>query len=109
MTAMQIGNTIYASNPIVGWDLYFNSHSKLHDAIMFGDTKQCLSIINSNTIDLDKLIDNKTCLDITPLFMMLQYSVVHNYDECINKLVEKKIKQKTDFRDFLKNIELYLG
>lgn len=47
-----------------------------------------------------------TCLDITPLFMMLQYSVINNFDECIYKLVEKKIEQKTNFKDFLKNIEL---
>ena len=43
---MQIGNSIYASNLIIGLDLYFKSHSKLHDAIMYGDIKQCLKIIN---------------------------------------------------------------
>ena len=102
---MQIENTIYASDPISGWDLYFKSHSKLHDAIMNGDIKQCINIINTEN-DTNKFIDVMTCLNITPLFMMLQYSVVNNYDECIYKLVETKIKHKTDFRDFLKNIEM---
>lgn len=47
MTTKQIGNTIYSSDAISGWDYYFKSHTKLHDAIMYGYIQQCINIIES--------------------------------------------------------------
>ena len=101
MTAMQIGNKIYASDPITGWGFYQSKNTILHTAIENGDIKSCISYMEK-----PEYYDRASCLGVTPLFMMLQYSVITNYSEPIKILVNKKIENKTDFKAFLENMNL---
>ena len=99
MTAMQIDNKIYASDAITGWSFYQSQNTILHTAIENGDIKSCISYMQKS-----KYYDTSNCLGVTPLFMMLQYSVISNYYEAIKIHVNKKIENKTDFQDFLQNM-----
>jgi hypothetical protein len=99
MTAMQIDNKIYASDAITGWSFYQSQNTILHTAIENGDIKSCISYMQKS-----KYYDTSNCLGVTPLFMMLQYSVVADYSEPIKIHVNKKIENKTDFTPFLENM-----
>jgi hypothetical protein len=101
MTAMQIGNKIYASDPITGWSFYQSKNTILQTAIENSDIHACISYMQKS-----EYYDTSNCLGVTPLFMMLQYSVIADYSEPIKILVNKKIENKTDFKDFLQNMNL---
>lgn len=101
MTSIQIENTIYASDPITGWAHYMKSQTILHKVIENGDIRS--AIYYGSQPDL---IDAETCLEITPLFMMLQYSIVADFGEAIKVLVDKKLQVNPSFERFFKNIIL---
>ena len=99
MTAMQIDNKIYASDAITGWTFYQSKHTDLLKAIENSDIQACISYIQKS-----EYYDTPSCLGVTPLFMMLQYSVVADYSEPIKIYVNKKIGNNTDFTPFLENM-----
>ena len=101
MTSIQIGNKIYASDPITGWSHYMQSQTILHKVIENGDVTSAVHYGS-----LPELIDKETCLEITPLFMMLQYSVIADFAPAINALVNKKLELNTSFDRFFKNITM---
>lgn len=101
MTAIQIGDKIYASDPITGWGFYEKSQSILQKTIENSDVVSATIYASDPT-----LVDKESCLGITPLFMMLQYLVVADFTPAIKVLVDKKIALKTSFDSFKKNLEL---
>lgn len=101
MTSIQIGDKIYASDPITGWGHYMRSETILHKSIENGDVVSA-TIYASDPV----IVDKETCLGITALFMMLQYSVIADFTPAIRVLVDTKIKHNTNFNGFLKNIDL---
>jgi len=101
MTSVQIDDKIYASNPITTWAHYYDSQSILHKVIEKGDVTSAIHYGAQ-----PELVDKESCLRITPLFMMLQYSVIANFTPAIKVLVDKKIEMGTSFDGFLKNIDL---
>ena len=100
MTSIQIGDKIYASDPITGWGHYIRSQTILHKVIENGDVKSSIHYGSQS-----ELIDKECCLGITPLFMMLQYSVIADFTQAIKALVDKKLEIKTNFNRFFSNIE----
>ena len=101
MTSIQIGNKIYASDPITGWTHYYNSQSILQQCIENRDVKSATFYASD-----PKLIDKESCLGVTPLFMMLQYSSVSDFTPAIKVLIDKKLELKTPFDSFKNNIDL---
>lgn len=101
MTSIQIENKIYASDPITGWAHYMRSQTILHKVIENGDIKSAIHYAAQ-----PELIDVETCLEMTPLFMMLQYSIVTDFGEAIKVLVDKKLQVNSSFDRFCKNIIL---
>ena len=101
MTSIQIGDKIYASDPITGWGHHARTQSILHKVIENGDVKSAIHYGSKA-----ELIDKETCLGITALFMMLQYSVIADFTPAIKVLVDKKIEIGTNFDGFLKNIDM---
>jgi hypothetical protein len=101
MTSIQIGDKIYASDPITGWRHYMRSQTILHKVIENGDVTSAIHYGAQ-----PELIDAETCLEITPLFMMLQYSIVTDFSEAIKVLVDKKLQVNPSFERFFKNIIL---
>ena len=101
MSATQIGDKIYASNPITGWAFYEKSETILHKVIENSDVKSACHYGS-----LPEYIDKMTCLNITPLFMMLQYSIVADFSPAIKILVDKKLELNTSFDTFFTNIKL---
>ena len=101
MTSVQIGDKIYSSDPFSGWEYYFQTQSNLQKCIENGDVASAI-IYSSDP----KLIDHETCLGITSLFMMLQYSVIVDFSPAIKNLVEKKFEMNTSFDSFKKNMDL---
>ena len=84
-----------------GWEYYFQTQSILQKCIENGD------VVSATIYSSDpKLIDHETCLGITSLFMMLQYSVIVDFSPAIKKLVEKKFEMNTSFDSFKKNMDL---
>ena len=101
MTSIQIGDKIYASDPITGWTHYYNSQSILQQCIENRD------VLSATFYASDpKLIDKASCLGITPLFMMLQYSIVADFTPAIKVLIDKKLELKTPFDSFKNNLDL---
>jgi hypothetical protein len=100
MTA-QIGDKIYASDPITGWGFYEESQSILQKCIENRD-------VVSATIyaSYPNMIDKESCLGITSLFMMLQYSIVADFSQAIRILVDKKLELNTSFDSFKKNMDM---
>jgi len=101
MSSIQIGNKIYASDPITGWGHYMRSETILHQVIENGDVTSAIHYGSK-----PELIDKETCLGITALFMMVQYSVIADFSPAIRVLVDKKIEMGTSFDGFLKNIDM---
>lgn len=101
MSAMQFGDKIYASDCITGWAFYEKSHTILHKVIENRDVNSACNYAKHTD-----LIDKTTCLNITPLFMMLQYSIVADFSPAIKILVDKKLELKTNFNTFFENINL---
>jgi hypothetical protein len=101
MTSIQIGNKIYASDPITGWTHYYNSQSILQQCIENRDVKSATFYASD-----PKLIDKESCLGVTPLFMMLQYSSVSDFTPAIKVLIDKKLELKTPFDSFKNNLDL---
>jgi len=77
------------------------SETILHKSIENGDVVSA-TIYASDPV----IVDKETCLGITALFMMLQYSVIADFTPAIKVLVDTKIKHNTNFVGFLKNLEL---
>jgi len=101
MTSIQIGDKIYASDPITGWTHYYNSQSILQQCIENRD------VLSATIYACDpELIDKESCLGITPLFMMLQYSIVADFTPAIKVLIDKKLELKTSFDSFKNNLDL---
>ena len=101
MTAIQIGDKIYASDPITGWGFYEKFQSILQKSIENSDVVSATIYASEPT-----LVDKESCLGITPLFMMVQYSVIADFTPAIKVLVDKKIELGTNFDGFLKNIDM---
>jgi len=101
MSSIQIGNKIYASDPITGWGHYIRSQTILHQVIEKGDVTSAIHYGSK-----PELIDKETCLGITALFMMVQYSVIADFSPAIKVLVDKKMEMGTSFDGFLKNIDM---
>ena len=71
------------------------SQSILHKVIENGDVTSAIHYAAQ-----PELIDAETCLEITPLFMMLQYSIVADFGEAIKVLVDKKLQVNPSFERF---------
>jgi hypothetical protein len=101
MSAVQIGDKIYASDPITGWGFYEESQSILQKCIENRDVKSATFYASD-----PKMIDKESCLKITSLFMMLQYSIVADFSPAIRVLVDKKLELNTSFDSFKKNMDM---
>jgi hypothetical protein len=101
MTSIQIGDKIYASDPITGWIHYMSSQSILHKVIENRDVKSAIHYGSK-----EELIDKETCIGVTALFMMLQYCIVADFTPAIKVLIDKKLELKTPFDSFKNNLDL---
>ena len=96
---------LQSSDVISELNIMFKQDTILHNAIQMINP-------NTNIETLLKLIDTVnidalTTFDITHLFMAIQYSVINpNLKEVFTKIVEKKIKENTNFNDFIANMNL---
>lgn len=94
-----------SSDVMTEFKIAFKHDSPLHHSIQmvssYSDIKPLLKMVDSVNVD------SLTTFDITHLFMCLQYSIINpNLKEVFKKIVEKKIKEKTSFKDFIANMNL---
>jgi hypothetical protein len=94
-------NKIYANNFLDGYGFMLDSYTLLHHAIEKGQINKCLDCCS-----LD-LIDKMTNLNVTPLFLALQYSIVHpDLEKVFKKIYKVKKDNNTSFDDFNNNMNL---
>ncbi len=94
-----------SSDVMTEFNIAFKQDTPLHNAIqMVSPNSNITSILKLvDTVDIDAL----TTFDITHLFMAIQYSVINpNLSQVFKKIVEKKIKENTNFKDFVTNMNL---
>lgn len=94
-----------SSDVMTEFKIAFKHDTPLHHSIQMvnsnSDITNLLGLVDSVNIDV------LTTFDITHLFLCLQYSIINpNLKEVFKKIVEKKIKEKTSFKDFIANMNL---
>ena len=94
-----------SSDVMTEFKIAFKHDSPLHHSIQmvssYSDITNLLRLVD--TVNIDAL----TAFDITHLFLCLQYSIINdNLKLVFKKIVEKKIKEKTSFTDFIANMNL---
>lgn len=96
---------LLSSDIMTGLNITFKKDTPLHHSIqMIKPDTNIESVLK--LIDIVN-IDAVTTFDITHLFLALQYSVINsNLKEVFIKIVDKKIKENTNFNDFVKNMNL---
>lgn len=94
-----------SSDVMTEFTIAFTHDTPLHHSIQmvspYSDITSILKMVD--TVNVDAL----TTFDITHLFLALQYSIINdNLKFVFKKIVEKKIKEKTSFKDFIANMNL---
>ena len=94
-----------SSDVMTEFNIAFKQDTPLHHSIQmvssYSDITSILKLVDNVNIDA------VTTFDITHLFLALQYSVINpNLKEVFKKIVEKKIKEKSSFKDFIANMNL---
>ena len=94
-------NKIYANNFLDGYEFMLESYTLLHHAIENGKIDKCLEYCTIN------LIDVMTNLNVTPLFLALQHSIIHpDLEKVFKKIYKMKKEHNTSFDDFNNNMNL---